>query len=36
MAVGILVVGGLALAGYGFARIRGAKAQKPDIQRLLK
>lgn len=36
MTVGVLIVGGLVLASYGFARWRGRKNEKPQIQRLLK
>lgn len=36
MAVGFLVFSGIALVGYGFARWRSTKNDKPSVQRLLR
>lgn len=33
--VPLLIIGGLALAGYGFSRWRNARNEKPHIQRIL-
>ena len=32
--VGVLIVSGLALAAYGFARLRSVKSDKSDVQKL--